>query len=294
MNYYNEIKNELINNEINRKVKNYSINKSDLNTYYNVGKMLSEAGKHYGEGIIKEYSKRLTEDLGKGYTFTSLTRMRKLYHLLEKLATVSQQLSYGHYIELLPYNDINKIQYYIKIVEKENLSIRKLRQRIRSNEYERLDEKTRNKLINKERQSVIDFVKNPIIIKNKNNYENISEKVLEKLVLEDIESFMKELGNSFGFIGSEYKIILGNTYNYIDLLLYNIEYNCYVVIELKVTELKKEHIGQIEVYMNYIDQNIKKISQDKTIGIIICRENNEYVIKYCSDNRIISREYEIV
>ena len=165
MNYYNEIKNELINNEINRKVKNYSINKSDLNTYYNVGKMLSEAGKHYGEGIIKEYSKRLTEDLGKGYTSTSLTRMRKLYHLLEKLATVSQQLSYGHYIELLPYNDINKIQYYIKIVEKENLSIRKLRQRIRSNEYERLDEKARNKLINKERQSVIDFVKNPIIIK---------------------------------------------------------------------------------------------------------------------------------
>ena len=105
---------------------------------------------------------------------------------------------------------------------------------------------------------------------------------------------MKELGDSFSFIGSEYKILLGNTYNYIDLLLFNIGYNCYVVIELKVTELKKEHIGQIEVYMNYIDQNIKKISQDKTIGIIICRENNEYVIKYCSDNRIISREYEIV
>ena len=75
--------------------------------------------------------------------------------------------------------------------------------------------------------------------------------------------------------------------------MYNIEYNCYVVIELKVTELRKDHIGQIEVYMNYIDQNIKKISQDKTIGIIICRENNEYVIKYCSDNRIISREYEV-
>ena len=105
---------------------------------------------------------------------------------------------------------------------------------------------------------------------------------------------MKELGNSFCFIGSEYKILLGTTYNYIDLLLFNIEYNCYVVIELKVTELRKEHIGQIQVYMNYIDQNIKKISQDKTIGIIICRENNEYVIKYCSDDRIITREYEVV
>ena len=116
MNYYNEIKNELINNDINRKVKNYSINRSDLNTYYNVGKMLLEAGKNYGEGIIKEYSKRLTNDLGKGYTFTALTRMRKLFILLEKLATVSQQLTYGHYVELLPYEDINKVKYYIKIV----------------------------------------------------------------------------------------------------------------------------------------------------------------------------------
>ena len=105
---------------------------------------------------------------------------------------------------------------------------------------------------------------------------------------------MKELGNSFCFIGSEYKIKLGNTYNYIDLLLYNIEYNCYVVIELKVTELKKEHIGQIEIYMNYIDNNLKKNNQNKTIGIIICKRENKYIIEYCSDKRIIAKEYELV
>ena len=296
MNYYNEIKNELINNEINRKVKNYSINKSDLNTYYNVGKMLSEAGKHYGEGIIKEYSKRLKNDLKKNYSIRLLYRMLKYYNFVtsEKMPTLSAKISWSHYDEVLKYDDINKINYYLSIVEEQNLSVRKLRTIIKSNEYERLDEKTRNKLINKERQSVIAFVKNPIIIKNNKSYENISERVLQMLILEDIESFMKELGNSFSFIGSEYKILLGNTYNYIDLLLYNIEYNCYVVIELKATELRKDHIGQIEVYMNYIDQNIKKISQDKTIGIIICRENNEYVIKYCSDNRIIARKYEVV
>ena len=294
MNYYVEIKNELVNNEINRKIKNYSINRSDLNTYYNVGKMLSEAGKHYGEGIIKEYSKRLTEDLGKGYSKRNLWLMLRFYQLKEKMQTLSAQLSWSHYCELLSFENIDKINYYIELAKSSNLSVRQLRERIRSNEYERLDEKTRNKLINKERQSVIDYVKNPIIIKNKNNYENISEKILQKLILEDIESFMKELGKSFSFIGSEYKILLGTTYNYIDLLLFNIEYNCYVVIELKVTELRKEHIGQIQVYMNYIDQNIKKISQDKTIGIIICRENNEYIIKYCSDDRIITREYEVV
>ena len=294
MNYYNEIKQELINNEINRKIKNYSINRSDLNAYYNVGKMLSEAGKHYGEGIIKEYSKKLTNELGKGYTFTALTRMKKLFILLEKLATVSQQLTYGHYIELLPYDDINKVKYYIKIIEQQNLTIRQLRDRIKSKEYERLDEDTKSKMINNEDYNAVDFVKNPILIKNSNNYSEISEKVLQKLILEDISSFMKELGDNFSFIDSQYKIKLGNTYNYIDLLLFNYEYNCFVVVELKVTELKKEHIGQIQVYMNYIDNNLRKINQAKTIGIIICKKENNYVIQYCSDDRIIARKYELV
>ena len=294
INNYNEIKNELINNEINKRVKNYSINKSDLNTYYNVGKMLSEAGKHYGEGIIKDYSIKLTLELGKGYTFSSLTRMRKFYYLIEKLATMSQQLSYGHYVELLPYKDVNKIRYYIRLIEEQNLSIRELRKKIKLNEYERLTDDVKNNIINRNKPNILDFVKNPVIIKNSRNYNNISEKILKNIILEDIESFMKELGNSFSFIGSEYKIKIGNVYNYIDLLLFNYEYNCFVVVELKVFELKKEHIGQIEVYMNYIDDNLRKIDQDKTIGIIICKEDNKYIIKYCSDERIISRKYELI
>ena len=293
MNYYEDIKNELINNEINRKVKNYSINRSDLNTYYNVGKMLSEAGKHYGEGIIKEYSKKLTSELGKGYSQRNLRNMRQYYIVSEKWQTLSAKLSWSHYCEILWYEE-PKFIYYVKICCEQNLSIRQLREKIKSKEYERLDEDTKNKLINKEENKVTDFVKNPILIKNSYNYENISEKVLQKLILEDIESFMKELGDGFSFISSEYKIKLGDRYNYIDLLLFNIEYNCYVVIELKVTELQKEHIGQIKIYMNYIDKNIRKLTQNKTIGIIICMKNNQYVIEYCSDSRIISREYELV
>ncbi len=181
----------------------------------------------------------------------------------------------------------------MRIIEEQNLSVRQLREKIKSKEYERLDENTRNKLINQEQLSIVDFVKNPILIKNSHHYNEISEKILQKLILEDIESFMKELGNSFSFIGSEYKIKLGNQYNYIDLLLFNIEFNCYVVVELKVTELKKEHIGQIQVYMNYIDTNLKRVNQDKTIGIIICKKDNKYVIEYSSDSRIIAREYEL-
>jgi len=294
INYYDEIKKELLNNEITKKVKNYSINKSDLTTYYNIGKLLKEAGKHYGDGIIKEYSKKLTNEFGKGYTFTSLTRMKKFYNLIEKLATVSQHLSYGHYVELLPYDDIDKINYYIKITEEENLSIRELREKIKNNEYERLDEETKKKLKIKEELKVSDLVKNPIQIKNTSGYNEISEKVLQKLILEDIESFLKELGNGFCFVESEYKIKIGDRFNYIDLLLYNIKYKCYVVVELKVTELNSNHTGQIQKYMNYIDKNIKNIDDNKTVGIIICKKENKYVIEYCSDDRIIAREYELV
>ena len=124
MNYYREIKEELINNEITKRVKDYSKNRSDLNTYYNVGKLLSEAGKHYGEGIIKEYSKRLTSELGKGYNFSSLKRMRQFYLIVSKSATVSHLLTWSHYVELLLLDNINEINYYVQISLTQNMSVR--------------------------------------------------------------------------------------------------------------------------------------------------------------------------
>ena len=294
MNYYNEIKNELVNNEINQKVKNYSINKSDLDAYQNVGRMLSEAGNHYGEGIIKEYSKRLTYELGKGYSKRNLWLMLKFYELNEKVQTLSAQLSWSHYCELLSFENTDKINYQIELVKNNNLSVRQLRERIKFNEYERLPESTKNKSVEQKESNIVDFIKNPILIKNSNKYDIFSEKVLQKLILEDIENFLEELGIGFTFIKSEYPIKLGNRYNYIELLLYNIKYRCYLVVELKITELKKEHTGQIMTYMNYIDKNIKTIEENDTVGIIICKQDNKYVIKYCSDERIIAREYELV
>ena len=200
----------------------------------------------------------------------------------------------SHYRLLFPLNDNNEIDYYIDQITKRNLSKRELQMIIKSNEYERLPESTKNKLINQDETNVVDYVKNPIMIKNNNNYEMFSERVLQKIILEDIENFLEELGIGFTFIKSEYPIKLGNRYNYIDLLLYNIKYKCYVVVELKVTELKKEHTGQIMTYMNYIDKNLKTIYENETVGIIICKKNNKYVIEFCSDKRIITREYELV
>ena len=296
MNYYNEIKNELINNEITKRVKDYSKNRSDLTTYYNVGKLLSDAGKHYGEGVIKEYSEKLIKELGKKYSIRVLYKMLKFYNFItdKKLPTVSAKLTWSHFDELLKLKNINSIYYYMLISDQQNLSVRQLRERIKNKEYERLDDITKEKLMSKKVTTVEDFIKNPIVIKNSINKEIISEKALQRIIMEDLPSFLKELGNGFTFVENEYKIRIGNSYNYIDLLLYNIKFNCYVVVELKVTELKKEHIGQIEVYMNYIDKNLKGVMQDKTIGIIICKKDNKFIMEYCSDKRILSKEYQLI
>lgn len=211
-----------------------------------------------------------------------------------KMQTVSAQLTWSHYCELLSLDSLDEISYYIMITKEQHLSVRQLRDKIKNKEYERLPEETKNKLITKEPSKAKDLIKNPIMIKNSNNYEIISEKVLQKLILEDISSFLKELGNGFTFIENEYKIKLGDRYNYIDLLLYNIKFKCYVVIELKITELKKEHIGQIQTYMNYIDKNLRTTEQDNTIGIIIVKKNDKYIMEYCSDERIITKEFRLV
>lgn len=296
MNYYNEIKNKIIDNEVYAKIKDYSRERNKVITYFEIGRLLTEAGGKYGDNIIDEYSKKLILEVGKKYNRRTLFRMKQFYNVFsnEKVSTMLTQLSWSHYLLLISLNDYNEIIYYIRVAKDNNLSQRQLQERIKNNEYKRLPIETRSKITNSKLLNIKDLVPNPILIKNKNNIDIINEKVLHQLILEDIESFMKELGNGFCFIGSEYKIKIGDNFHKIDLLLFNIKYNSYVVVELKMCELRKEHIGQIEVYMNYIDKNIKKISQDKTIGIIICRKNNKYVIEYCSDNRIISREYELV
>ncbi len=222
--------------------------------------------------------------------------MKQFYNIFndEKVSPMVTQLTWTHYLILLPIKDNDAIYYYIKQVSKRNLSKRQLEEIIKSKEYERLPIETRKKLIAKDMVGIKYLVPNPILIRNNNNVEIATEKVLQKLILEDIDLFMKELGSTFSFIGSKYKIKIGDRNNYIDLLLFNIKYNCYVVVELKVTEFKVEYIAQVQKYMNYIDKKLKETINDNTIGILICKKDNEYVIKYCSDKRIIARKYELV
>ena len=236
------------------------------------------------------------KEVGKKYTRSVSFRMRQFYIKFndEKVAPLVRQLNQSHCLLLLPVKDIDRIIYYINQVTERNLSKRQLQYIINANEYERLSNNTKIKLKENQVIKVADFIKNPVIIKSSHNYDAMTEKILKRLILEDIDNFLKELGTGFSYIENEYKIKAGDRYNYIDLLLYNIKYNCYVVVELKVTELKKEHIGQMHTYMNYIDKNLKTIGQDNTIGIIICRKGNKFVMEYCSDERIYRTVYNLI
>jgi len=295
MNYYNEIKNKIIDNEVYVKVKDYSKERHKVITYFEIGKLLNEAGGKYGDNIIDEYSKKLVVEVGKKYNRRTLFRIKQFYNIFsnEKVSTLWTQLTWSH-LRLLFNLEIDSMNYYIKDTMNKNLSVRELEFKIKSNEYQRLSIETKNKLILDDEIEVKDLVPNPILIRNKNNIEIINEKALHKIIMEDIESFMKELGNNFSFIGSEYKIKIGDRYNYIDLLLFNIKYNAYVVVELKVTEFKVEYISQVQKYMNYVDKNIKELNNRNTIGILICKKENKFVIEYCSDEKITIREYELV
>ena len=303
MNYYDQIKGLLISNEIYKRVKDYSKNKSDVETYYRIGKLIIEAQggekrAKYGEGLIKEYSQKLIMELKeRKYSYRNLMNMRKFYLIFKnkKVNALRSQLSWSHYRELLSIRNTDEIIYYINLAIGNNLGYRELGIKIKSNEYNRMSKEVKNKLMLKDNKiEAKDLVPDPIFIKNTKNIQVVTEKVLHQLILEDIESFMKELGNSYSFIGSEYKIKIGERNHYIDLLLFNIKYNCYVVVELKVTEFKVEYISQVQKYMNYIDKNIKEISNNNTIGILICKRENKFVIEYCSDERIAVREYKIV
>ena len=235
-------------------------------------------------------------EVGKKYNERNLRYMRQFYEIFSSIKwnPLGSKLSRSHFRELLTVKNIDAIMYYIDICEKKNLTRRQLQERIKTQEYDRLSEETKNKLITKEQLKVNDLIPNPIIIQTNELNEELSEYALKQLILNNLDDFLNQLGTKFTYVGNEYKIKVGNTYNYIDLLLYNIKYKCYIVIELKVTELKKEHTGQIMTYMNYIDKNIKTFEENNTVGIIICKQDNEYVIKYCSDDRIIAREYELV
>ena len=288
-NYLENIRNEIINGNAKVIAKNYQINNVKLAMNYNIGKVLSEAGKHYGEGIVNKYASILTKEFGKGYKTEELRKMRAFYELIQKCGPVDRILSWSHYVKLLPLKNVEEINYYIKIIKRDNLSKRALSERIKSNEYGRLSTEAKEKILNKEELSLIQSVPSPIVLVPNKSYEVYTEKILQEIIYENLDSFMKQLGGGYFYVGREYKLNIGDKKNYIDYLFYNVVDR----VEIKAREYRKSDYGQIKTYMNYIDEHLKTITQNSTIGIIITKSVNKFEAHYVKDNQVTIVEFKI-
>ena len=292
-NYLENIRVYIISEQARTIVKDYNANKSKLETYYNIGKELAEAGKHYGEGIVKTYAEKLTKEFGKGFQYKELYKMLQFYNLIEKVGTVCRQLTWSHYRYLLSLKNLEEVKYYIDVTIRNNLSVRELIDRIKSDEYGRLPLETKLKLKEEKEVSQVEVVPSTILIPCNKTKEQLTEKVLEEAIVTNISYIMKQLGEGYSFIDKQYKINIGSKKNYIDILLFNYKFNNFVVIELKVREFRKEDIGQIRAYMNYIDKEVKTITQSNTIGILITKEVDKLVARYIDNSNIALPIYEI-
>lgn len=296
MNYLDNIKNVIEKDLILKRKNRISESYSTLNTNFEIGRLIVEAqgGKErakYGNGLINDWSKTLTNLYGKGYTVSNLKRMRQFYLTFQKGAPVAHQLTWTNLSIILPIKNESKRNYYINLCIKQNLSKRQLLQKIKDNEYERLEYKANIELITDNTEITMrDMIKDPIQIKIDKNIDKLSEKALKSFILEKIEEFLLELGYGFAFIGSEVK--LGNSR--CDLLFINYELNSFIVIELKIRKLEKYDIGQIQHYMGYIDEHLKKDYMNNTIGLILCKEGNEIVLRYSTDKRIFMSTYKLL
>ena len=298
MNYTQNIKTIIEKGIVKEKVRQIQIQNTRLLTYWNVGKEIVKAQNEdkikYGNSYIKNLSIELTHDYGKGYDYTNLIRMKQLYLTFSNIGTLSQYfITWSHLYVILSISNQNKRNYYINLVNDNNLSVRQLREEIKKRSFERLDDKIKENIKIEEKNNVIDLIKDPLLLDiDSTIIENLNEKALKKVILESIEKFLLELGKGFAFVGSEKKIKVGKTFKYIDLLFFNIEENCYVAIELKINRLTIKDIGQLEFYVNYIDAEIKKDYHNPTIGILICRKNDKEALKYINHNNIKVTTYK--
>ena len=303
MNYLKNIEELIVENEATKKANALRDNSSTLLTYWNIGKLIVEAQggvkrAKYGDNLINEWGKKLSLKYGKGYDKSNLTRMRTLYISFPIVGTLCQQLSWSHYRYILPIKNLNARNYYINLIILNNLSVRELRKEIKNKAFDRLSYADKNNIeiisdTNNTSLSIKDMIKDPIILKSDKTINKIDEQAIHKYIISLLEDKFLELGTGFALIGHEYKIHIDNKTYKIDLLFFNVKLNAYVVVEVKIRKVKHTDIGQLNFYVNFVEDNIKEVSNNKTIGLLIVKENDKYVIKYTTSNDILVTTYAL-
>ena len=303
MNYFKNIEELIIENEASKKANALRDNSSTLQTYWNIGKLIVEAQggekrAKYGNGLIKEWGKKLSLKYGRGYDSSYLAKMRLFYLDFPILESVIPKLSWTHYIQILSIKNENERNYYINLVILNNLSVRELQREIKNKSFDRLSyaDKEHIEIIsdtNNTPLSIKDMIKDPIILKTDKNIDKIDELAIHKYIISLLEDKFLELGTGFTLAGHEYKIHIDNKTYKIDLLFFNVKLNAYVVVEVKTRKIKHTDIGQLNFYVNYVEDNIKEINHNKTIGLLIVKEKDKYIVKYTTSNDILVTTYAL-
>ena len=305
-NIFNNIK-ELVINSRNRVYS--TVNTEMLNLYWNIGSAIMEIQQgderaSYGDTVIEKLSQKLTAEFGKGFSKRNLERMRKFYNLFPIATTVSSQLSWSHYLELIKIEEQAKRDFYLNECINSMWSVRELQRQKNSLLYERLVlSKDKEKILELSQKGYVlnegkDLVKDPFVLEFLDIKENTDylETDLENSILNHLKEFLLELGKGFSYVGNQVRITLENDHFYPDLVLYNRLLKCFVIIDLKIGKVTHQDIGQMQMYVNYYDREIKSEDENPTIGILLSTDKNKTVVKYTlpEDNKnIFSSIYKL-
>lgn len=286
-----------------------AVNTEMLSLYWNIGKAIMEIQQgderaSYGDAVLDRLSEKLTDEFGKGFSSRNLRTMRKFYLIYPIWKTVSSKLSWSHYLELIKIEEDNKRNFYFNECINTRWSVRELQRQIGSLLYERLALSTDKEKILElaEKGQVLesskDLVKDPFVLEFLDIKENTDylETDLEKNILEHLKEFLLELGKGFMFVGSQVRLTLEEDHFYPDLVFYNRLLKCFVIIDLKIGKVSHQDIGQMQMYVNYYDREIKNSDENPTVGILLSTLKNKTVVKYTlpEDNKnIFSSSYKL-
>ena len=305
--YYEKINQMIINSKTNI-IRN--INHEMVELYYNIGQAINELIDEYNleksqNEIIKSFSNKLTKQFGQGFSVPSLKKMKKFYQVFNGGSTLWNQLSWSHNRLIMNIDDDKRRNFYLEECIKSNWSVRQLERQINSFYYERListkepyKEEVKNEInILEKKDKIENFVKDPYVlefldIKDK----RFLEKDLESNLLEHIQEFLLELGRGFSFVSRQKRIDVDGDNFYIDLVFYNYVLKCFVLIDLKLDKLTHQDIGQMDFYVRYFDNEIKEKEDNPTIGIILCSDKKDTIVKYSvlNDNKnLFASKYQL-
>lgn len=266
-----------------------------VQAYWNIGKTIVEEEQNgqeraeYGQELIKQLSKKLTKKHGKGFTETNLKYMRQFYQIFEKSHALRDQLSWTHYRLLLKVENEQARQFYLQEAIDCNWSTRSLDRQINNLYYERMLMSQNNPIVKQEatektnQQEPQDIIKDPYVLEFLGLKDNTDfrESELEQAIIDKLQDFLLELGKGFAFVGRQYRLSAGTgNHFYADLVFYNYLLKCFLIIDLKTKPLTHQDIGQMDMYVRYFEDKIRQENDNPTIGLILCTEKNETIVKY--------------